>query len=161
MTFNASTTDWEAVKQFLYLEARLQDDHRYDDWEALWADEDTLYWVPTHEGADPSMEVSYIYDNRSRLASRVRQLNTGMRHAQAPQSGLRRMISNIEIEEGKDGLSVISNFMLLESRRGHLTIWGGKIKHLLVPEGDSFRIKRKTVILVNSDEAIGNLAFLV
>jgi len=71
----------EAVRQFLFREAKLQDEHRYDEWEALWAGEDTLYWVPMREGADPMREVSYIYDNRSRLSSRIRQLNTGLRHS--------------------------------------------------------------------------------
>ena len=161
VTLEPAAIDRTAVNQFLILEARLQDEHRYDDWEALWADEDTLYWVPMREDTDPRCEVSYIYDNRSRLASRIRQLNTGARHSQAPQSRLRRLISNLEIDQADDGITVHSNFILLESRRKLLTTWGGRTTHLLTPDGDSFRIKRKTVLLVNSDEAIGNLAFLV
>lgn len=35
------------VSQFLFLEARLQDTHAYDEWEALWTD-DALYWVPAN-----------------------------------------------------------------------------------------------------------------
>lgn len=157
----AITTSSTAIEQFLYLEARLQDEHRYDDWEALWAEEDTLYWVPIREDADPTREVSYIYDNRSRLASRIRQLNTGVRHSQAPQSRLRRLISNIEIGESEDGITVESNFILLEARRAQLMTWGGRTTHLLVPSGDSFRIKRKTVLLVDCDKPISNLAFLI
>lgn len=160
-TAPAAGIDLNAVEQFLYREARLQDEHRYDDWEKLWADDDILYWVPMREGADPAREVSYIYDNRSRLASRIRQLNTGVRHSQAPQSQLRRLISNIEIREGEDGIIVESNFMLIESRRALMTIWAGRTKHVLEPFEDSFRIKRKVVNLVNCAEAIGNLAFLV
>jgi 3-phenylpropionate/cinnamic acid dioxygenase small subunit len=151
----------EAVEQFLYLEARLQDEHRYDDWEKLWADDDILYWVPMREGADPSCEVSYIYDNRSRLASRIRQLKTGLRHAQAPKSGLRRLISNIEIAQSEDRVEVQSNFILIESRRATMTLWGGRTTHLLEREGASFRIQQKTVLLVNGEAPIGNLAFLV
>ncbi len=157
-----ATTSAAAVEQFLYLEARLQDQHRYDEWESLWADEDTLYWVPTREEADPTREISYIYDNRSRLASRIRQLNTGMRHSQAPKSRLRRLISNVEISTGDDdGVTVESNFMLLESRRTHLTTWAGHTTHVLLPSNDSFKIKRKTVVLVNCDKVIGNLSFLI
>jgi 3-phenylpropionate/cinnamic acid dioxygenase small subunit len=160
-TLERPAIDREAVAQFLYLEARLQDEHRYDDWEALWDDADTVYWVPRREGADPAREVSYIYDNRSRLASRIRQLNTGVRHSQAPQSGLRRVISNIEVSEADDGITVLSNFILIESRRSLITTWAGKTTHVLTAREGSLRIKRKTVVLVNSDEAIGNLAFLV
>lgn len=160
-TLDRTTLSATAVEQFLYLEARLQDEHRYNEWEALWADEDTLYWVPRRKDADPAREVSYIYDNRARLASRIRQLNTGVRHSQAPQSGLRRLISNIEIRENEDDVEVQSNFILIESRRGNLTTWAGRTTHVLAPDADSFRIKRKTVVLVNCDEAIDNLAFLV
>ena len=32
------------IEQFLFLEARLQDTHAYDDWEALWTD-DAIYRV--------------------------------------------------------------------------------------------------------------------
>ena len=35
------------VEQFVYREARFQDDHEYDAWEALWTD-DAIYWVPGH-----------------------------------------------------------------------------------------------------------------
>ena len=152
----------ERVAQFLYREALLADEHRYNEWEALWTDEDALYWVPMRQGADPLTEVSYIYDNRARIASRIRQLNTGLRHAQTPQSGLRRIISNIEIEPGDGGgVVVYSNFMLMESRRGEQYFWAGRTTHVLVPEGDGFRIKRKTINLVNAEGPIDTLAFLI
>ncbi|MBA3055424.1 MAG: aromatic-ring-hydroxylating dioxygenase subunit beta [Sphingomonadales bacterium] len=152
----------ERVAQFLYREAVLADEHRYNEWEALWAQDDVLYWVPMRPDADPTREVSYIYDNRARLASRIRQLNTGMRHAQAPQSGLRRIISNIEIEPGEgDEVVTRSNFILMESRRGVQFLWAGRTTHVLAPEGDSFRIRRKTINLVEANEPIGTLAFLI
>ena len=160
-TAPVANADRADVEQFLYLEARLQDEHRYDEWEALWASEDTLYWVPMREGSNPAHELSYIYDNRSRLASRIRQLNTGVRHSQAPQSRLWRLISNIEMAGDEGGIHVQSNFMLIESRRGLMTIWAGRTTHVLEPAEDSFKIRRKTVNLVNCEDAINNLAFLV
>ena len=43
----------EDVTQFIYREARLQDEHAYSDWEALWTD-DGVYWIPANgEGGDP------------------------------------------------------------------------------------------------------------
>ena len=35
------------VEQFLFYEARLADEHRYEEWERLWTD-DALYWVPAN-----------------------------------------------------------------------------------------------------------------
>ena len=67
------------VSQFLYREARLQDEHRFDEWEALWTD-DAIYWVPANgEGGNPEEQMSIIYDNRSRIALRIRQFHTGKR----------------------------------------------------------------------------------
>ncbi len=69
----------DEVTQWVYREARLQDEHRYDEWEALWTD-DGIYWVPANgEGGDPEQEMSIIYDNRSRIALRIRQFHTGNR----------------------------------------------------------------------------------
>ena len=60
------------VSQFIYREARLQDNHEYDAWEALWTN-DGVYWIPANgEGGDPEQEMSILYDNRSRISLRVR-----------------------------------------------------------------------------------------
>ena len=68
-----------AVEAFLFMEARLQDTHDYDGWEALWED-DAIYWVPANGGdIDPEEKMSFIYDNRSRIRIRMDQLKTGRR----------------------------------------------------------------------------------
>ena len=86
----------QEVSQFLYREARLQDTHAYDAWEALWDDE-AVYWVPANgEDTDPEREMSFIYDNRSRISLRIKQLKTGKRHSQTPPSKLARMSGSAE-----------------------------------------------------------------
>lgn len=157
---HVSEVDRARVEEFIFHEARLQDEHRYDEWEALWED-DALYWVPIEDDADPSRRVSYIYDNRARLASRIRQLKTGRRHSQAPRSRMRRVISNIEITSEPGCVKVISNFILVESRRGAMVTWAGQTSHDLRLTENGFRMAAKTVRLVNNGEAMPNLAFLI
>ena len=71
--------DLREIEQFLYAEARYADEHDYDAWEALWTD-DAIYWVPAGgDLTDPSGQMSVIYDNRSRIATRLNQLRTGRR----------------------------------------------------------------------------------
>lgn len=147
------------VEQFLYLEASLQDEHRYDEWEALWAD-DALYWVPAG-GDDPSIDISYIYDNRSRIASRIRQLKTGRRHAQLPPSHLSRTVSNVRFTQGPGGIEVRSTFILVEARHGKQTLWAGRTEHTLRVATDRLLMSQKKVVLVNRDDPISNLAFLI
>lgn len=152
--------DRAAVKAFLIKEARFADEHCYDAWEALWADE-ALYWVPIREDLDPETHVSFIYDNRARIGSRIRQLKTGRRHAQAPQSELRRIVGNVEVSLDGDMIVAESNFILMESRRGAIVTWAGRTIHRLVRVDGDFRITEKKVLLINRGEAINNLAFLI
>lgn len=109
--------DVRTVERFLYREARLADEHRYDDWESLWTD-DGLYWVPAGaDDTDPMTTMSIVHDNRNRIATRIKQLKTGRRHTQIPQSRLRRVVSNIEIIATDGGaVTAEANFVLVESR---------------------------------------------
>ena len=61
------------VESFVYREARLADESRYSEWEALVTD-DMHYWVPNGRADyDPATRLSYVNDNRARLATRIRQ----------------------------------------------------------------------------------------
>lgn len=153
-----------AVEQFIYREARLQDEHRYAEWEALWTD-DALYWVPvTHEAGEPGVQMSIVHDNRSRIRTRIRQLETGKRHSQAPPSRLRRVVSNIELLGTRDGdVLAGANFLVAESRDRGLTLWAGRSEYRLrgAGDGDGWRMAAKTVRLVDCDRPLPTLAFLI
>jgi 3-phenylpropionate/cinnamic acid dioxygenase small subunit len=106
--------------------------------------------------------VSIIYDDRARLEDRIERLKSGAAYAQEPKSRLRRVVSNIEIEEGGNGeITVYANFNLTELRRSRQDTFAGRTIHKLRPEGGSFTIASKKVLLVNNDEVIDNLTFLV
>jgi 3-phenylpropionate/cinnamic acid dioxygenase small subunit len=109
-----------------------------------------------------SDQISIIYDNRTRLVARIKRLASGYAFAQDPKSRVRRVISNIEIDQAADGVvTTWSNFALGEFRRGGQDIFVGRTLHRLRPEGDSFKILLKKVLLINSDGYIDNLTFLV
>ncbi len=154
--------DYRRVESFLYREARLMDENAYDEWLSLWAD-DALYWVPCNvDDPDPNLQVSAVYDDRRRLEERIVRLRDGPAYAQDPKSRMRRVISNIEIEESAGGeITIYSNFVLAELRRGQQDVFAGRAIHKLRRDGDSFKIAFKKVLLVNNDEPIENLTFLV
>jgi 3-phenylpropionate/cinnamic acid dioxygenase small subunit len=150
------------ISQFLFREARYADDHRYESWEALWAD-DGIYWIPANgDDIDPERQMSIVYDNRSRIGLRVRQLMTGKRHTQEPQSRLRRIVGDIEVmkAEGHE-LTVACNTMIFESALRGDIVWASRNEFVLRRDGDDFKIARKKVALVNNDKAIFTLSFLV
>ncbi len=150
------------VTQFIYREARLQDDHAYADWEALWTD-DGVYWVPANgEDIDPETQMSIIYDNRSRIALRIGQLHTGKRHTQLPRSRLRRVVSNVEmIEAGDDEMRVRANAMIFEANSRGETVWATRNEYTLRRLEGALRMARKKVVLANNDSALYSLSFLV
>jgi 3-phenylpropionate/cinnamic acid dioxygenase small subunit len=153
----------EAVAAFLYREARLVDEHRYHDWLTLWESSDTLYWVPCNEDdIDPRRQVSIIYDDRDRLAQRVERLLSGSVLAQQPVPKMRRVVSNIELEqEAPDLLAVRSNFILATARAGRQELWAGQALHRLRVHSGAHRIVSKKVLLNNSDQEIPLLQFLI
>ncbi|MFO0987125.1 MAG: aromatic-ring-hydroxylating dioxygenase subunit beta [Alphaproteobacteria bacterium] len=150
------------VERFVYREARLQDEHRYAEWESLWTD-DGVYWVPANgDDIDPEQQMSILYDNRSRIALRVRQLLSGRHYSQEPRSRLRHLVTNIEIVR-RDGpeTAVGCNVLVFESNLRGETLWGARTEYLLRATGDGLRMARKTVKLVNNDKPIYTLSFLI
>ena len=152
----------EDVTQFVYREARLQDEHQYDAWESLWAD-DGVYWVPANgDDIDPEQKMSILYDNRSRIALRIRQYHTGKRLSQTPKSRLRRLISNVEVlsDDGQEIL-VAANSMLFESQTRGDVVWASRNEYRLRREGEELRMVLKKVMLVNNHAALYSMAFLI
>jgi 3-phenylpropionate/cinnamic acid dioxygenase small subunit len=150
------------IEQFLYLEARLQDTHAYDEWGALWTD-DAIYWIPANGAdTDPDREMSIVYDNRSRIGLRIEQLKTGRRHTQTPRSELARIISNVELC-GRDGdeFDVRANALIYEDNLRGETIWASRNEYRLRVVDGRFRLARKKVCLVNNHKPIYTLSFLV
>ena len=150
------------VEQFVYREARLQDEHKFAEWESLWTD-DGVYWVPANgDDIDPEQQMSILYDNRSRIGLRVRQLLSGKRYTQDPRSSLRRIIGNIELL-GRDGddIRIGANAIVFESSQRGETIWGSRNEYTLRRAGDGFKLVRKKVALVNNDRAIYTMSFII
>lgn len=150
------------ISQFLFREARLQDEHRFDEWEALWTD-DAIYWVPANgEDIDPEAQMSIIYDNRSRIGLRIRQYHTGKRYAQLPQSRLRRVIGNVEVlGEEPGGTRVTANMLLYESHRRGQILWASRNEYLLRRVDGQWKLAMKKVALVNNDDPVTTMAFLI
>lgn len=151
----------DEAAQFLYREARLADTHQLDAWEALWTD-DALYHVPVDQHADPRTHMSIIFDNRDRIATRIKQLHTGRRHAQRPPSSLVRSVTNVEILGVDQGDTVVGSVVqIVESRDRGPRFWAGRVTHKLRRVDGGLAMSMKKVVLVDSDRALRSLSFLV
>jgi benzoate/toluate 1,2-dioxygenase subunit beta len=153
-------TDPRAIEQFLYREARYMDAHAYDDWYGLWA-QDAIYWLPCNlDDYDPAKHVSLVYESYEGLKDRIDRLKSGQAWAQDPKSRLSRVVSNIEIAFG-DLITVHSTFNITASRNGRLEILAGRTEHQLREMPNGLRIVFKKVLLVDNDEVMSNLTFLI
>ncbi|MDD7938392.1 aromatic-ring-hydroxylating dioxygenase subunit beta [Actinomycetospora lutea] len=161
----ALAIDLREAEQFLYREARLADAFALEEWEALWTD-DAVYHVPVDPDADPRTHMSIVFDNRGRIATRIKQLQTGRRHSQRPPSRLCRSVTNVEVlgvEGGDDrGDTVVGSVVqILESRDRGATWWVGRVTHRLRRLDGELRMAAKTVVLVDSDRALPTMSFLI
>ena len=151
-----SGTDLRPVERFLIHEARLLDERRFEEWQALFAD-DGYYWAPARQGqTDPWSEVSLIFDDREIMMNRIARLRHPKVYAQIPASQAVRQVSNVGIEEEDPQtgeLTVRSVFFMFEHRptlpQPLDRVFAGEYRHRLRREADSFRIAWKKAVLAN------------
>lgn len=152
----------EQVEDFLFQEADLIDEGKLNEWLALFA-KDAIYWVPCNkDDLDPSREVSIIYDNIDHLEDRVWRLKSGLPHSADPFPRTRHLITNVRVGQlDGDLLSIRSGFILTEVRRGIQKIYTGWYDHQLRLSNGEFLIAFKKVILLNNNDYIDNLSFIL
>jgi len=150
------------AEDLLYAEARLLDERRHDEWLGMLT-ADAAYWMPANgDGVDPNREVALIYDNSAKLRDRINRLASGVAHAQSPPSKTKRLVSNVQVETAEENAAtVLSSFILYELRRGKERIFAGRCEHRMRFEDGCWKIAAKKVVLVNNDEVIDNLTFIV
>ncbi|WP_313626033.1 aromatic-ring-hydroxylating dioxygenase subunit beta [Achromobacter sp.] len=145
---------YHRIAQFLYREARLLDERRYDDWQALWTS-DGMYWMPRKAGQEsPYDHISLFWEDRMLRDVRIRRLEHPRNWSQQPPTRSARMVGGIEIEGVDSGgnLVVHSVFQMTEWRKRQPRQLAGRYTHKLAAEGDGWRIRMKRVDLVNCDD---------
>ena len=146
---------YEAIQSFIFQEARALDERRWNDWLDFYA-EDVEFWMPAWDEDDtlttnPQNEVSLIYyANRSGLEDRVFRLRTGRSAASTPMPRTMHQISNVRIREMEGSqLEVKANWVTHHYRFDVSDCFYGYATYHLRPDGDSWKITRKHVVLLN------------
>lgn len=153
--------DIATVEAFLYREARLLDERRFEDWQQLFTP-DGYYWVPTQPGqTDPLAQVSIFYDDQEAMRTRIQRLRHPEIHIQSPPSRTVRIVSNVWLHEDPPPDADIlakSALVVLDYRKGQQRQFGGLVDHALVRHEGGLRILWKKVELINSDGIFSALA---
>ncbi|WP_433598324.1 aromatic-ring-hydroxylating dioxygenase subunit beta [Nocardia sp. CA-135953] len=149
------------AEAFLFLEARLLDDGRFEDWLDLYSD-DCVYWVPSHPGGgDPETEVSIALDDRRRLEDRIVWLRSAYIWSQIPKSRTVRMLSNVEVARDGEDVLVRSNFVLHEARGPRHATHFGWLHHRIAAASTGWNVRAKHVYLVESDQPHENMSIVL
>ena len=162
----------DEAESFLYHEASLIDERRFDEWLNLFSD-DCCYWVPANKyDVDVQREVSLIYDLRPRLEDRVYRLKLPSILAQKPASRTVHLITNVQVSKADAGEILLrSCFAIHHLRDGDWRQVGlgidpmgplaGRYEHLLKLTNDGLKIRQKKVLLLQNNVPVGNISFLL
>lgn len=158
----------EAVRAFLYREARLLDDRRWEEWLGLW-EADARYRMPTRRTVLPTGDpqpiageladddsVWWFDETRAQISMRIEKLNTGKAWAEEPPSRTRRYVSNVEWDPATG--TARSNVLIYRGRRDNDVEWFscGRTDQLILRSGE-FRLAGREVVIDENVVAGDNL----
>jgi 3-phenylpropionate/cinnamic acid dioxygenase small subunit len=116
----------EEIEAFLYREAELLDERRYEEWLDLFA-EDAHYFMPMRrnvphdeperEFTRAGTEVNWFDEGKDTLTRRVKQILTGIHWAEEPPSRICHMISNVQVVAATPAEAIVkSRFLVYRNR---------------------------------------------
>lgn len=154
------------VEAFLYREADLLDERRYDEWLATLAD-DVRYFMPvirnvkagTHATAETTrqgLDAAWFDEGKETLTNRVRQIQTGVHWAEEPLSRTVHIVTNVRIAgdapDVPDGeVEVSSKFVLYRNRAdGETDTFVGSRRDTLRRGPDGLLLAARTIHLAQN-----------
>jgi 3-phenylpropionate/cinnamic acid dioxygenase small subunit len=147
------------IEQFYYREAEYLDEHEFNDWIELIAD-DIHYHMPIRRNvkfgdwaranSDPESEISWFDEGKATLAGRVRQLNTGIHWCEEPWSRIRHIIANVQVTDIQgDEVKVRSRFFVWQQRlHDEVNVFVGKREDTLRRDPDTgWKVAKRLILL--------------
>ena len=149
-------TETEVVR-FIYKEARLLDEKRFDEWYELFTD-DACYWVPLVPGqTDPLAHNSLAYEDKLLLKLRIERLKLPSAYSQKPASRCLHVMQAPDVEEAFGGFLVRTPFIYTETRGDDSQRYAATAWHTLVKSNSGLRIRLKKIEILNADAALPSI----
>jgi len=151
----------EAI-EFIWQEADLLDSRDYAPWLSLWTAAG-YYVVPIERaGGDHAAELNIVYDDQAMRVARVARLNNGTSTSASPPARTVRTVSRFRFFGVQEGASIVRCAQqLVEYKYERTRILAADVTYRLVRAGDALAIDGKVVRLINSDEALFGIAYLL
>jgi 3-phenylpropionate/cinnamic acid dioxygenase small subunit len=150
----------DAIRQFIFHEARLIDEKRFDEWYELFRD-DAFYWMPLTRGQPDGVNfTSLLYEDKLLLKVRVERLKNAKPYAQQQPSYCQHVLQwpSIEaVDAAKREYTTRTAFTYVESKLDQQITLAGVAWHHLVSDDSQCKIRLKKVELVNCDAALPSI----
>jgi 3-phenylpropionate/cinnamic acid dioxygenase small subunit len=152
-------TEAELAK-FIYQEARLLDEKRFDQWYELFT-EDAHYWVPLVPGqTDPLTHNSLAYEDKLLLKLRIERLKQPTAFSQKPASRCLHVLQAPQLENSDDARGeyrLRTPFLYTETKGDDSQRYAATAWHTLVRSDQELKIRLKRVDILNADAALPSI----
>jgi 3-phenylpropionate/cinnamic acid dioxygenase small subunit len=142
---------------FVLHEARLLDEARYDEWNALFVDEG-IYWVPlTPDQPEGLGHTSHLYEDKLLRDLRVERLKSPRAFSQQPKSRAHHLLQVPSIEQFDPVANryvTRAQFHYTEAQNDEVNLFVGTVFHHLCLRDSALKLTLKRVNLLNSDAAL-------
>ncbi len=152
----SAPTDQDLIG-FVVHEARLIDQHRFEEWLDLFAD-DGYYWMPLEWGqTDPRLATSLMYEDKLLLRIRIERLKGNRTFSQKPKSRCHHVLQVPQIDRRDEAANEYVTWTpmhYVETRLDEQDLYAAWATHTLAVIDGKLKIKLKRVDLVNCDAAL-------
>ncbi|WP_338508933.1 aromatic-ring-hydroxylating dioxygenase subunit beta [Pseudomonas poae] len=152
----------QEVTAFIWQEGDMLDHGEYDAWLKMWTEKGT-YIIPIDpRETDFENTLNYAYDDHHMRELRVQRLTGGESISTSPQPRTVRMQSRFRVlaDDGAQ-LTVRCAQNIREFRKESLRFYSADLTYELIRSEGSFKIQRKVISLINSDDALAGLGYIL
>jgi 3-phenylpropionate/cinnamic acid dioxygenase small subunit len=152
----------QEVTAFIWQEGDMLDHGEYDGWLKMWTEKGT-YIIPIDpKETDFENTLNYAYDDHHMRELRVQRLTGGESISTSPQPRTVRMQSRFRVL-ADDGVQVTVRCAqnIRDFRKENLNFYSADLTYQLIRSEGGFKIQRKVVSLINSDDALAGIGYIL
>jgi len=152
----------QEVTAFIWQEGDMLAHGEYDGWLKMWTEKGT-YIIPIDpKETDFENTLNYAYDDHHMRELRVQRLTGGESISTSPQPRTVRMQSRFRVLVD-DGVQVTVRCAqnIREFRKANLKFYSADLTYQLIRSEGGFKIQRKVVSLINSDDALAGIGYIL
>lgn len=150
------------AQALIWREAELLDTLDYKPWLELWVPEG-YYVIPADRvGGEIIDKLNLLYDDDAMRRMRVKRLISGFAMASAPPARTVRSVSRFVIGASEPGaIEVRAAQLLVEYKYDRTRMLAADVEYRVVATQDGLKLDRKVVTLINADDPLHGIGYLL